>query len=185
MKLSELLREVNKDIDDSLDNSDITAWFNRCLDDLAPIIKKEAKTVMDIDSTNAYTIPEDLYELHMVFADDNQYFPIPIQDKDSKGYKIWANEMSFQKGPESGEIKLYYHRKLSSLVNADDVPEIPTPFHDLLIHYAVAYSQYADDEHERQRDAFNRYYQRKQELESYILHNSNTSYTVQIVNPIW
>lgn len=170
MNLSELIEEVNKDLDDSLDNGDVTGWINRALDDLTPITKKEAKAVIGIAASMA--LPEDLFELSLLLTDEGELYPLTLRDKTSKGYKVWGNELTLQNGPSEGDIELYYYKCLAHLEEDEDTPEIDPSYHDLLILYAVAHSQYAEEEPERQIDAMNRYLARKREYESFILRKS-------------
>lgn len=176
-------------MDDSYNNTDIIDWFNRCLDDLSLYIKKQAKQTYSVDITNNYPLPTDyidLVDVVLINADNSNtlYEPlrdIQIRDYNSKGYKLWANAFSIQKGPESGSIDVYYYRKPNKLVNADDVPEIEEQYHDLLILFAIAHSQYMDDEPQRQADAMNRYNIRKQEFISYRNKQDFEVYTINEV----
>lgn len=181
MNLSQLIKQTNRDVDDSYSNADLTDWMNRALDDLTPLVKKESKQSYTIDSTNSYSIPTDFYETVHIIVDSNALDQVPMKDFDSIGYKVFADQLSLQNGPESGTIDLYYHRKLSKLVNADDVPEIEEPYHDLLILYAIAHSQYMDDEPQRQADAFNRYNVRKNEYEQYKANKNQYPSTIEVV----
>lgn len=182
MNLDQLVDEVNKDLDESLDAGEITAWFNRALDDLSPITKKETKYSVEISSS--ITLPDDLLEIVFVMADDSELYPVQIQDKTSKGYKVWGNELTLQNAPESGLLEVYYYKRLSHLSESEDIPEIESSFHDLLILYAVAHYRYADEEPELQMNAMNRYFQRKQEYESFVSYNSNTVYQVRVIGEI-
>lgn len=179
MNLEQLIEEVNQDIDDSLDSGDITKWINRGLDNLTPIAKKEAKS--NIEISPPIKSPEDLFEIVHLFAGEDEYLPVPIKDRSSKGYKIWGDEITLQGGPETGEIEVYYYKRLTHLEDSEDVPEIDPSFHDLLILYAVAHSQFAEEEPERQIDAMNRYMQRKREFESFVARQSNETYQVRMV----
>lgn len=181
MKHSELIAEVNKDIDDNLSESDITGWLNRCLDELTPLSRKEALKIAAIDESNMYELPDDLFEIQAIRINGEEYFYLPMNDKDGKGYKVWANNLYLQPAPVSGDIEMFYYKRLSHLENSDDVPEIDPSFHDLLILYAVAHSQFMDEEPERQNDAMIRYRQRREEYESFLTRNINMIYQVRIV----
>lgn len=178
MNLSQMVDEVNKDLDDSLDSGDITGWINRALDDLTPIAKAEAKHT---SPSHTFPLPEDYFEAVHLFVGDEEFFPIEIRDRINKGYCIWGNELSVKKGEESEEVELYYYKRLTHLEDSEDVPEIDPAFHDLLILYAIAYSQFADEEPERQMDAMNRYMVRKREFESFVARQSNETYQVRMV----
>ncbi|MEK5065895.1 phage adaptor protein [Cytobacillus sp. FSL R5-0596] len=185
MNLEQLIEEVNKDLDDSLDSADITGWINRGLDDLTPIAKKETMKITGVTPENVYTLPDDLHEIAFVRVNGEEMLPISLQDKTSRGYKEWGGVLYLQPAQESGDIELFYYKKLSPLVDMQDVPEIPSAYHDLLVLYATALSQYAEEEPERQIDALNRYYRRKEEFQRYIQSSSLETYQVQIVNPYY
>ena len=177
MNLSEMIAAVNRDIDDDVDSGDITSWLNRCLDELTPITRLEAKYVTPI--TPAVTLPSDVFEIVLMLADDKEIYRVATRDKHTKGYKIWGKEITLQNAPLEGFLEVYYYKRLSHLENEDDVPEIEPAFHDLLVLYAIAMSQYADEEPERQVDAMNRYLARRQEYEAYIMRNENSSYEIK------
>jgi hypothetical protein len=167
LKLSDIIKQVNRDIDDSYANADIIDWVNRCLDELTPIAKKEKKTAFTITSDNSYTVPSDWHDTALVVVDKTRYALLAQEDYDNKGYRQWESNISLQNGPDSGTVELFYYKRLTKLVNPDEVPEIEEEFHDLLILYASAHSQYADEEPERQQDAMMRYLSRKRDYETY------------------
>lgn len=179
MDLSQIVEEVNKDLDDSLDAGDITGWVNRALDDLTPLSKKAAKYVAPVSPV--ISLPDDLFEIELLMVNDEEFHLIDLRNKSDVGYKLWGNELTIQKGPDEGEIELYYYKRLSHLEDEDDIPEIEPSFHDLLVLYASAHSQYAEEEPERQMDAMNRYIARKREYQSFVMKNSNETYQVRLV----
>jgi hypothetical protein len=190
MNLSQIIKQVNRDVDDSFNSADITEWLNRCLDDLTPYVKKQARTAYTIDSSNQYALPSDyfdLVELVLTTSDSNgntnvsPLRSLQVRDYDSKGYKVWGESFSLQKGPTDGLMDLFYYRKLTRLVNGADVPEIDEPFHDLLILYGIAQSQFMDEEPQREADAFTRYTARKQE---YIAYRNNQDFEVYTINEV-
>ncbi|MEK3819686.1 hypothetical protein MKY20_11525 [Cytobacillus sp. FSL W8-0315] len=178
MNLTEIIEEVNKDIDDSLDNGEISGWVNRALDDLTPIAKAEAKYNSD---SAPFQLPNDFFDIAHLFVGDEEYFPVELNDRVSRGYRLWGKEVTLQKNTGSGEIELYYYKRLTHLENGDDVPEIDPAFHDLLILYTIAYSQFADEEPERQMDAMNRYFQRKREFETFASKHSYQTFQIRLV----
>lgn len=182
MNLEQLIDEVNKDLDDSLDSGDITAWLNRALDDLTPITRKEAKYSTDISSH--VILPEDLFEIAFILADGSEFRNVPIRNNSNSGYKVWGNELTLQNAPESGILEVFYYKRLAHLEDSSDIPEIDPAYHDLLVLYATALSQYAEEEPERQMDAMNRYFNRKREYEAYIQRNSNVIHQVRLVDGV-
>lgn len=176
MNVQEIIDEITKDIDnDTIDNSVFIGWINRCIDDLTPLAKKEDLKTADIAAENSYSVPDDLLEVFMVLVNGCQYYPVRINEQYKQGYKLWGNVLSLQCGPDTGEIELYYYKRLSHVASVTDTPEIDAAFHDLFVLYTTAYNQYSehgDDWAQRQGDALNRYNQRKQDFTNYIINNS-------------
>jgi hypothetical protein len=181
LKQSTIIRQVNRDIDDSYANQDIIDWLNRCSDDLTPAAKKEKKTSFTIDSTNSYTLPIDLHRVAYVMVGDERYEPIQVTDKASKGFTLWEGKLSLQNGPDSGTIDLYYYKKLNKLNNPEDEPEIDEEFHDLYILYAVGQLQFTEEEYDDRPDAMMRYEQRKREFSAHI----NRKHRLNKVRVVW
>lgn len=181
MNLKQLIEEVNKDIDDSLSSGDVLGWINRGLDDLTPVTRKESMKITEVVPENIYTLPEDLFEIAFIRANGVEYSHIPFNDTANQGYKLWGNTMYFQPGLKDGSIEMFYFKRLTHLQNEDDVPEIDPSYHDLIVLYAIAHSQYADEEPERQIDALNRYLARKREYGAHLLSRSNTTYQVKLI----
>lgn len=179
MKLSEIIKQVNRDVDDSYPNADITQWINRALDDLTPIAKKEAKQTF---TTRPIAIPTDLHEVVQVVLNNNNSYevlaPVSAIDFTSKGYKVWGDEMSFQ-NVKDGDIELYYYKQLSHLSNPDDIPGIETPYHDLFIYYAIGQMQFTEEDYDDRPDMLIRYDMRKQEYEAYKKQTNLQSHTIQ------
>lgn len=167
MKVSDLIRQVNRDTGDTYENTDIIDWFNRCSDDLSEIIKKEEKKITPITSENRYTIPSDFYDFHLMIVENERFERVTLDSQD-KGFKLWSDEFSLNQAPDSGTIDLYYYRKLARLTVLDDEPEIPSEFHDLYILYAVGHMQFTEEDYDDRPDLLQRYYQRKDELNRYI-----------------
>lgn len=169
MNLEELLNEINKDLDDTLDNSDLTGWVNRGLDDLTPHANYEKVVVIQVEEgTKSYDLPEDFLDMVEVVDGTKLLSPVSIRDFQSEGYKVWGNKLILQPVPaESKEIELYYHAKLPHLVKDEDVPAIPSHFHDLLVLYAVGKAKYQDEEESMQMNAVSDYQQRKSDFITY------------------
>lgn len=165
MKLQELQKEVNKDIDDSLSNAEILQWLNRGLDDLTPVAKYKQYVVIPlVAGQDKYDLPSDFHKIELIMEDD-ELFEIPLKDRSSRGYKKWGNALTIQPKPENdGELTLYYYAKLPHLKNPDDEPVLPTNYHDLLVLYAVARAKYQDEEPEMQMNAWSEYQAKKREF---------------------
>lgn len=180
MKLSEIIKEVNKDIDDSLPNADITGWINRALDDLSPVAKYQKSKAIDlVPGQGTYSLPTDIVE--MVYIDGlNQ--PLLSSRETKDGYKLWGNTLILQPPPtETKRITLFYFGKLPYLINSDDVPMIPAHFHDLLVLYAVAKAKYQDEEESMQMNVMAEYMAKKRVFEQEMNKTSNVVSQVRLV----
>lgn len=163
MNVNDILKQVNRDIDDQYDLGDVIDWINRCLDDLTPIARRQTSTTLD--STN--TLPIDLHELLFV-SQNNQFLKkLSISDQYSEGFKEWGNTLTLQ-NVDTTPLTIYYHRKLNHVANGNDIPDLETEFHDLLILFCLGNMQFFDEDYESRPDSFNRYQARKQEYVSYI-----------------
>ncbi|MCK6203931.1 hypothetical protein KZX50_00520 [Bacillus infantis] len=159
MKLSALIKEVNKDIDDSLPNADIIGWLNRALDDLSPIAKHKKKATLVLPAGTAdLTLPDDVIEVVRI-----------VQGGPVLNYEKWGSIITLPTTYTEDQVfTLYYYAQLPHLTNnPDDEPAIPSHFHDLLILYAVAKAKYQDEEPELQGSAWGEYITRKMEFNSF------------------
>jgi len=165
MKLQDLIKEVNKDSDDSLPNAEVIQWINRGLDDLTPVAKYKKTALIPLTSgQDQYPLPDDFHREELILQDD-ELFEIPLKDRTSRGYKKWGNVLTVQPKPSTdGELTLYYYAKLPHLKNSDDEPVIPSYYHDLLILFAVAKAMYKDEEPEKQDSAWSDYLAKKREF---------------------
>jgi hypothetical protein len=184
MNLDQIIEEVNKDIDDTLESEVIIGWVNRCIDELSHITKKEDKKIADIAPENAYQLPDDYTDMVLLLVNGQQYDPVPIRNTISTGYKLWGNVLSLQNAPDSGQLELYYHRRLNHVETESDVPEIESSFHDLLILFTVAHNRFMEDEPGQETDAMSRYERRKREYQDFIM-QSSYSYQQQQITDLW
>ena len=142
VNLQELILQVNRDVDDIFENGDIQHWLNRALDDITPIARIEKKVTL----TYPYTLPNDVQDMERVMQ-TNKVFPrIPVGEQSQQGYWVWGNELMIPGGNQQ-PIEVYYYKKLSHLKGMEDVPEIDSPYHDLLILYAVGQLQFMDGDY--------------------------------------
>ncbi len=169
MNLNEIYEEINKDVDDTLDNEDLKGWINRCMDELSPYAKYQQSTVISLEKDKKeYDLPSDFLEMGQLVDGTKIMYQLPLKNLHSKGFKLWGNKLIIQPTPtESKNLDLYYRAKLPHLENMDDEPQIPSPFHDLFILYTVAKRQYQDDEQELRMAAWSDYQARKQEFISF------------------
>jgi hypothetical protein len=166
MKLSDIWKEINKDIDDSLPNGDLTGWINRALDDLSPHANVQKSTTISlVADQKEYNVPADLLKVSYFLDENKPLHPIAMNDFHSYGFKRWGDKFIIQPTPkEAKTLDLYYQARLPHVINSDDVPAIPEEFHDLLVLYAVAMAKYQDEELEMQQEVMQRYLIRKEEF---------------------
>lgn len=190
MKLSEIIKQVNRDVDESYSNADITEWINRGLDDLTPIAKKQAKTTYTITSANSYALPSDLHKVDFVLVKTDattEYDPLSQRDTESTGYKMWGGNLSLQNGPTGGSIDLYYYKRLKQLTttNIDEEPEIEKEYHDLLIFFAIGNMQFKEEDYDDRPDMLQRYALRKAEYEKFINDKLADELGDQVIREAW
>jgi len=166
MDLGQIIDEINKDLDDEIDNAELIGWINRCMDDLSPIVKYQKSAIISkVIGQKEYSLPSDYMRVVQLVDGMNPMNEIPLRDTQSEGYKLWGNQLILQPTPTTtGNLDLYYEGKLPHLVNPDDEPQIPSPFHDLFILYTVAKRQYQDEEENMQMNAWSGFQSRKGEL---------------------
>jgi hypothetical protein len=151
VNLTDITKQVLRDIDDSYGNGDVKEWINRGIDDLTPVAKKEAKATL----THPYVLPTDLHKI--AFIKQNN---IKVE------FDQWGDEITLKDGNKD-PIDLYYYKRLTKLQNADDVPDFEEEYHDLLILYALGQIQFHDEDYEDRPDSLGRYAQRKLEFQQY------------------
>lgn len=152
MNLTELTKQINRDIDDSYSNGDIKEWINRGIDDLTPVARKEAPKMT---LNYPYMLPGELHKIVHI-----------KQNGMDVEYELWAEEISLKDG-NTDPIDLYYYKRLKKLQNPEDVPDFEEEYHDLLILYSLGHIQYHDEDYDDRPDALNRYAQRKLEFQQY------------------
>ncbi|WP_028609229.1 hypothetical protein [Paenibacillus harenae] len=170
MKLSDIIDEVNKDIDDELDDGYIIGWINRAIDDISPFANhQQTSTISLIADQKAYPKPTDLIKVVMLVDETGStpqgLYELPIRDFTSCGYKVIGQDIVIQPTPkEPKSLSLYYEARLPHLSLPDDVPVIRSDFHDLLVLYAVARARYQDEEEGLQVNAMSEYLSRRSQF---------------------
>lgn len=181
MNLQEIINEVNKNVDDTLENADVIGWVNRCIDDLIPIANNQTILTMPIlANQQSYTLPSDFVEMVQVVRNGNFTRPLALSDTASYGYKLFNNKIMLQPIPDAaGSMDLYYKSILPYLSTMDDVPQIPAFFHDLFIHFVVAKYEFQDQNLELQQIAVNTYESRRRDFINYM---NKTNIPAQIID---
>jgi hypothetical protein len=170
VKLSDIIAQVNGDVEEDYDAGPIIGWVNRALDDLTPVARVEAQKTYTIDGTNSYLLPTDLHKPVIVLVNNIEWRELPLTDRLSTGYRGWGGNLSLQGSwiPDTGTIDYYYYRRLAHLSTTDmnAEPELEPEFHDLLIHFAAGMIQFTEEEYDRP-DALQKYNQRKEAYTAY------------------
>jgi hypothetical protein len=176
MNLQQIINEVNKDVDDTLENGDLIGWINRCMDDLAPYAQyQKSTTVSLVTDQKEYDLPSDIQKL-LYLVDEYPMNQVQMKDFVSTGFKLWGSKLILQPTPsQTGSLDLYYEAKLPYLSNLSDIPVIPSQFHDLFILYTIAKAQYRQDEEARQMNAMSEYNQRKNDFIRFMTQNDEPS----------
>jgi hypothetical protein len=176
MNLQDIINEVNKDVDDTLDDEDIKGWVNRCMDDLSPYAQYQKSSIVTlVIDQKEYDLPSD-YQSLMYLVDEYPLNQVPMKDFVSTGFKLWGNKLILQPTPsQEGSLDLYYEGKLPYLVDVADVPQIPSQFHDLFILYTTAKRQYQDQEESLQMNVWSEYQRRKADFINFMARNTEPS----------
>lgn len=169
MNLENIIEEINKDADDTLDNAEIIGWVNRCLDDLSPYSNYQKSTVISVVSgQKEYELPSDVISIFQL-VDRNRVLPqLPVSNYQREGYKVWGDKIILQPTPEEDkELELFYYATLPRLQNMEDVPAFHSQFHELLIYYTLAKFNFQDEEEDKQMNAWSDYAARKDDFIRY------------------
>ncbi|WP_026676775.1 hypothetical protein [Fictibacillus gelatini] len=171
MNLSQMIDEINKDTDDTFDMSTLLGWINRALDLASDVMRYEKRTTLFLEEgVSDYDLPADLMTLIYVIGSNGPYKELDLLDQNGSGYKRWGNIIGFQNITET-VVDMYYLAYLPHLVNPEDVPALPMPFHDLPVLYAVAKAKYQDEEENLYGAAFSEFNNRLRELGQFVARN--------------
>lgn len=170
MNLAEIMAEINKDIDDELENEVLIGWINRCMDDLSPDARyQKLQTITFSEGVNTAELPSDLSKIVQVVENNEPLKELTLGDFKHSGYKVYADTLILQPGSETARsVDLYYEGNLPHLANVEDVPVIHPSFHDLFVLYTVARFMFQDDETYRKGDVFKDYLARKSDFVRFV-----------------
>lgn len=187
MNLGEILAEVNKNVDDELEAADVIGWVNRCIEDLTPIANNQTILTMPIiTNQQSYKLPSDFVEMVQVVRNNRFANPLALSDTTRYGYKLFNNNIMLQPIPDSdGSMDIYYKSILPYLTDLEDVPQIPTFFHDIFVLYAVAKFKFQDQDTENMSIAANTYESRRQDFINFMNKTNIPSQVTNIFGGIW
>lgn len=186
MQLSDIINEINKDIDEDLDYDEVIGWINRCIDDLSPYANYQKITQLTTTpGVDTYPLPSDLTKRIQLVDGKEVLECLELADFNKKGYKIYANQLIVQPMPDEVKtLTLYYDASLPYLKNMTDIPVIHTNFHDLFVLYGVARFMYKDDETYRKGDAMAEYNSRKRDFIQF-MNKSEITKIIDVYNLGW
>lgn len=148
--------------DDDLTDAEVTNWLMESLVDLAPIMRREAKTTINLvkdkaDYTSADGLPTDLMTPFAARLDteDEVISEIPVGDFLSDGFKWWNDTLTMQPTPsEARTLTLWYYRwpTILTYLQTSSQMDIMEQFQHLPILYAAAKTQQRDEELEDKTD---------------------------------
>lgn len=164
--------------DDDLTDAEVTNWLMEALVDLAPIMRREAKTTITLakdkaDYTSADGLPTDLMIPFAARLDteDDVISEIPVGDFLSDGFKWWNDTLTMQPTPSKARtLTLWYYRwpTILTYLQTSSQMDIMEQFQHLPILYAAAKTQQRDEELEDKTDFMADYLTGKAMMERFI-----------------
>lgn len=184
MNLEQLREAINRDIDDDLSSDELNGWINRALDDLSLVAEYTKKVTLNvIEGVTDYELPSDILKILVVGKNIRK---LPINDFHSLGYKIIQDTLTLQPEPtEAQTIDVVYTAPLPHLENNEDVPKIPSNFHNLIVLYVVGRHEFQDEEYEPKTLADSEYDTKKSEFARYVQEQKAATNKVVDVYGIW
>lgn len=177
MNLKQLIDATNEDINESYPNATVTRWINEGYCALSDVVKPTKKVTLTDD-----TQITDLLNVKMLYGatTGTEYKAIALNDMESSGYVLESDTIELRNIDEP--LILYYYSELQPMSDPTETPKIPSQFHDILIHYAVARLQFTEDELESRPDRMNGYNNRLADLKAYYREKEvQTQYKKRIV----
>lgn len=148
--------------DDDLTDAVVTNWLMEALVDLAPSMRREAKTTINLlkdkaDYTSVDGLPADIMTPFVARLDteDDVIGEIAIGDFLSDGLKWWNETLTIQPTPSKARtLTLWYYRwpVVLTYLQTDTQLDIMEQFQHLPILYAAAKTQQRDEELEDKTD---------------------------------
>ena len=158
IKLSDILRQAEELIGDSIDFAVARDWCNECSNKfLNPVANLEGYSeILTTPGVAQYDLPDDIYEYKLILAmlNNTKLYPVSIGTNNLSvdQYKLWDNKIEIAKIHEQATVKLWYNKTINLLVNAGDEPNIPNYFRHIYTYYICMKFQQFDEELELKRD---------------------------------
>lgn len=172
MTVQEIIDFCQQQVQEVYDAPTWIKYINAALDDLTPVAKMlKSKDGIPVTPANGRAVIElasdaDLAKLHEAIAvyytptggSQEQLARLPWTDNVSKGWKRDATSIVLQGvSGTSGTVKVDYYKKLDHVTSTADTPELPEPYHNLLILYVCAKSQQREEELNDKNDFYAEY----------------------------
>lgn len=153
MLVSDLRREIEYILQDTVDPDHLTTIFNECLrEDLAHVLRLETKATITL-ATDETTVsyPDDIYEIILLKAQGkSQVRPqtideIPLTDECSSGYTFFGGVIELHRMEDTPyTLFIWYYRYPAEITGLSDKPDMPSQYHHALKHYFLA-KHFEDD----------------------------------------
>ena len=141
-------------------DAELNKWINQAHQELGMLYGLETKISIPITAGQIfYTLPDDFLKLLGVW--DHRDVSLPIASisfgsvdyySDKRKILVMGNQIAVipvvNNVAELPRITVFYERKPRMLVADSDVPEIPEPYHRLLVAYAVMRALQKDEDYE-------------------------------------
>ncbi len=163
MKPEEMIVEVEELTHESFEPDTWMRWFNRGLQDLAPVIRLEGYEEFTVNGSSR-DLPGDVLRIREVYLDNTKLHDYGIGSDKDNAYWVWEGALHF---PESktGKIKLWYFRRPAIFTLGSARPDIQEGWEDAIILYAAAKSKAPDRWLPDKSDFYQDYLLRKAQIE--------------------
>lgn len=168
MNVGEITLRVQRQFGDEasvqIAEADVIRWINDAQAEIAlknQLLQSIATTAVIINQ-QAYALPDDILTLRSVHYAGNklqalssteaeEYIAQP-NNTDSRGtpqrFWIWANQIFLYPRPDGSDpddLKIFYTKQPTPVVNAADTPELPTQYHNRIVEYCLQQAYELDE----------------------------------------
>lgn len=184
MNLGQIVKRVQRQFGDEseveLTRDDIVNYAN----DGQMDIVRHTEVLQELIETDAiasqakYILPSDFLKMKRVTFEGKKIIPIALEDIDNvpegvgssntttgdpRSYYIWGNELVFHPTPSKdsdGAIDMFYIKAPNPITLDEDIPEIPSAFHEDLVRYCLGRAKELDEEFDDSQRILGDYHQR-------------------------
>lgn len=171
-KVSDIIALAEIQSNESYDLPTWIKFINAALDDLTPIAKMlksksgVAVTLTDGNANISLQTDEDLAKAHEILqvyftptsGTKRQLRKLSVHDTYSEGWTVDSAYLNVQNaGSVNGTLSVNYYEKLQHVAAAEDTPDLPEQYHNLLVLFVCAKSQQTEEELEDKNDFYAEY----------------------------